>query len=399
MSRPYRRLTQPLVREGGSCVRRHGTRRSTARPPGLRATVDRHGPRAFGMFSCSKTHERDELRGPEVRPRRDRQQQHRQLQPYLTRPERRRSGDGVRGRWGHELLPGDRGDRRHPPLGVERARDAPDLLPPPPEGHPQRGAALRHRPAAHQLRAVGRRLARPGRRLRHRAGQRRGPRDHRRRARESRVHRARHDGLRGVRSRPSSRTRSRTPSARRACPRARSARWRTPTPAPTGDDLLDAGHHRAPQRRRQRARADQPGPADRARGPLRLGPQSAARAEQRPGRRRHGRAARPAARLPARRERRVPREVRARAGASPIPPKRGWHLSEMFEAMERGELRALYVIGENPLQSEADQTADAGTARGPRLPRRAGHLPHRDRRDGRRRASRPPPAGASRKGR
>ena len=27
----------------------------------------------------------------------------------------------------------------------------------------------------------------------------------------------------------------------------------------------------------------------------------------------------------------------------------------MFEAMERGELRALYVIGENPLQSEADQ--------------------------------------------
>ena len=39
----------------------------------------------------------------------------------------------------------------------------------------------------------------------------------------------------------------------------------------------------------------------------------------------------------------------------PIPPKRGWHLSEMFEAMERGEFRALYVLGENPLQSEADQ--------------------------------------------
>jgi formate dehydrogenase major subunit len=38
-----------------------------------------------------------------------------------------------------------------------------------------------------------------------------------------------------------------------------------------------------------------------------------------------------------------------------IPPKRGWHLSAMFEAMERRELRALYVIGENPLQSEADQ--------------------------------------------
>ncbi len=39
----------------------------------------------------------------------------------------------------------------------------------------------------------------------------------------------------------------------------------------------------------------------------------------------------------------------------PIPPRRGWHLSEMLEAMEQGELRALYVLGENPLQSEADQ--------------------------------------------
>jgi formate dehydrogenase major subunit len=38
-----------------------------------------------------------------------------------------------------------------------------------------------------------------------------------------------------------------------------------------------------------------------------------------------------------------------------IPPKRGWHLSDMFKAMEEGKLHALYVIGENPLQSEADQ--------------------------------------------
>jgi predicted molibdopterin-dependent oxidoreductase YjgC len=37
-----------------------------------------------------------------------------------------------------------------------------------------------------------------------------------------------------------------------------------------------------------------------------------------------------------------------------IPEKRGWHLSQMFEAMEHGELRALYVLGENPMQSEAD---------------------------------------------
>jgi predicted molibdopterin-dependent oxidoreductase YjgC len=38
-----------------------------------------------------------------------------------------------------------------------------------------------------------------------------------------------------------------------------------------------------------------------------------------------------------------------------VPPIRGWHLSEMFDAMERGDLQALYVIGENPVQSEADQ--------------------------------------------
>ena len=37
-----------------------------------------------------------------------------------------------------------------------------------------------------------------------------------------------------------------------------------------------------------------------------------------------------------------------------IPPRKGWHLSGMFDAMERGELRALFVIGENPMSSEAD---------------------------------------------
>ena len=38
-----------------------------------------------------------------------------------------------------------------------------------------------------------------------------------------------------------------------------------------------------------------------------------------------------------------------------VPPQRGWHLTGMFEAMDHGELRALYVIGENPMRSEADQ--------------------------------------------
>jgi formate dehydrogenase major subunit len=37
-----------------------------------------------------------------------------------------------------------------------------------------------------------------------------------------------------------------------------------------------------------------------------------------------------------------------------IPPTYGKHLTAMFEAMERREITAVYVIGENPAQSEAD---------------------------------------------
>ena len=38
----------------------------------------------------------------------------------------------------------------------------------------------------------------------------------------------------------------------------------------------------------------------------------------------------------------------------PVPPKKGMHLSQMFDAMARGELTCAYVIGENPMNSEAD---------------------------------------------
>lgn len=51
------------------------------------------------------------------------------------------------------------------------------------------------------------------------------------------------------------------------------------------------------------------------------------------------------------------KEIRARVEGiwgRPIPPKRGWHLTQMFEAMDAGMLRGLYVIGENPADSEAD---------------------------------------------
>jgi formate dehydrogenase major subunit len=44
-----------------------------------------------------------------------------------------------------------------------------------------------------------------------------------------------------------------------------------------------------------------------------------------------------------------------RAWGTPIIPRYGWTLTGMFQAMERGELTAVYVIGENPASSEADK--------------------------------------------
>ncbi len=43
-----------------------------------------------------------------------------------------------------------------------------------------------------------------------------------------------------------------------------------------------------------------------------------------------------------------------RVYGKPLSDKPGMHLSQMFDAMEHGEMTALYVVGENPAQSEAD---------------------------------------------
>jgi formate dehydrogenase major subunit len=44
-----------------------------------------------------------------------------------------------------------------------------------------------------------------------------------------------------------------------------------------------------------------------------------------------------------------------RAWGVKIPARRGLHLTAMFDAMEHGDLAALYVLGENPADSEADR--------------------------------------------
>jgi len=37
-----------------------------------------------------------------------------------------------------------------------------------------------------------------------------------------------------------------------------------------------------------------------------------------------------------------------------IQPRHGWNLTEMLRAMDRGELTSMFIIGENPVQSDAD---------------------------------------------
>jgi predicted molibdopterin-dependent oxidoreductase YjgC len=51
-------------------------------------------------------------------------------------------------------------------------------------------------------------------------------------------------------------------------------------------------------------------------------------------------------------------EIRAKfekAWGVPLKPQYGLNVTEMFNAMERGELHALFALGENPAQAEADQ--------------------------------------------
>ena len=76
-----------------------------------------------------------------------------------------------------------------------------------------------------------------------------------------------------------------------------------------------------------------------------------------------------------------------RAWGVKLKPKYGWHMTEMFEAIDRGELTTMFVLGENPIQSDADAPSRQAPVRAPRPPRRAGHLPHRDRGAGRRRVA------------
>jgi formate dehydrogenase major subunit len=53
--RRYARLTEPLVRDGGKLRPATWDEALDRAASGLRDIVERHGPKSFGMFSCSKT--------------------------------------------------------------------------------------------------------------------------------------------------------------------------------------------------------------------------------------------------------------------------------------------------------------------------------------------------------
>jgi formate dehydrogenase (hydrogenase) len=54
VSKPYLRLTHPLVRDGESLRRASWDEALDRAAAGLRDARDRDGTRTFGMFSCSK---------------------------------------------------------------------------------------------------------------------------------------------------------------------------------------------------------------------------------------------------------------------------------------------------------------------------------------------------------
>lgn len=49
------RLTQPMIRENDALRPATWDEAMDRATRGLRTQIDQHGPRAFGMFSCSKT--------------------------------------------------------------------------------------------------------------------------------------------------------------------------------------------------------------------------------------------------------------------------------------------------------------------------------------------------------
>ena len=122
------------------------------------------------------------------------------------------------------------------------------------------------------------------------------------------------------------------------------------------DDPVGHGHQPARARHRQRALPDRAGPDDRPDRPPRHRAASAARPEQRAGGTRRRPDPDDVSRLPARGQRRRRARSFERSGACGrrSTTSRASPSSRSCEAIERGEVRGMYIMGENPAMSDPD---------------------------------------------
>ncbi len=73
-----------------------------------------------------------------------------------------------------------------------------------------------------------------------------------------------------------------------------------------------------------------------------------------------------------------PRQPTRRSGERRWIAKRGLTVVEIMDAIHADDIRAMYILGENPAMSDPDQRARARGAGQAGAPRRAGHLPDGD---------------------
>ena len=86
MPMKYARLTEPLVRdERRASPRELGRGARPRRRRDSAASVEKHGPDTFGMLSCSKATNEVNFLAQKFTRVADRHEQHRLLQPNLTR--------------------------------------------------------------------------------------------------------------------------------------------------------------------------------------------------------------------------------------------------------------------------------------------------------------------------
>ena len=72
------------------------------------------------------------------------------------------------------------------------------------------------------------------------------------------------------------------------------------------------------------------------------------------------------------------REKFATAWGVDLPERAGYRLDQMMSGLHDGRIKALYLVGENPAQTEPNAPSRRGGAAAARVPRLAGHLPERD---------------------